>query len=468
MSKSESIELSDPRFSPEALTRRYFGDSPLAVAQESGRGRFVVCTKPIAAGSKICDAMPYVYSIEDELKTIACAHCLKPSIESMQAVFSQTISSVDAVLINERLDAGENIYEIEADMEEQRKSRELANGGGNEEVSFADAFEGLESNFGAPITESIAEPGISSSINQWNISCNVCQQVFYCSEGCKLENAKFHQLMCPALTKLRHKQWPYADITMARMIIAIMARRHMEMEVEGRKMEKSDYLASVMGGRQHCSTESVAREETSRFEFDVMSLVSNEAQILSKTLTRRRPLVSFLRKLSNRHHHLTIGDPSKFVSLIGKIDQNTFGVRYDRNLSYAFALVPAMSYFNHSCAPNVCVIQHNTVVNIYALRDIEPGEEVAISYIETNRPTKDRRRCLQAEYNFYCRCLRCNTAPTESMAYDDFVERYSCKTKSCDGKGLLIPLTDTEENISLGVKACNICQSTKIIKRERQ
>lgn len=465
MSKVDSAELSDPRFSAEALTKRYFGNSSLAVAQESGRGRFVVCTKAIKAGSKICDALPYVYSIEDELKTIACAHCLKPSIESMAAVFSQTIASVDAVIINERLEAGENIHEIEREMEEQRIAREQPLGDSADDVPFADAFENMESNYGASTDTSSGQSPSPSPITNWTISCDACQMVYYCSEACKVENTHFHQLMCPSLTKLRHMSWVYADVTMARMVIAIMARRFLENESEAGNIDKNEYLASVVGGKQHCSGDSVARDESSRFEFDVMSLVSNEAQILQKTLSRRRSLVSFLNKIPTRDERLTLGDSNRMVSLIGKIDQNTFGVRYDRNLSYAFALVPAMSYFNHSCAPNVCVIQHNTVVNIYALRDIEVGEEVAISYIETNRPTKDRRRCLQAEYNFYCRCSRCNAAPVENASYDDFVERYCCKTKSCDGKGLLIPLVDTEEDLAQELRACNICQSTKIIKR---
>lgn len=460
MSKTESAELSDPRFSSEALTKRYFGDSSLAVSQESGRGRFVVCTKPIKAGAKVCDALPYVYSVEDELKTIACAHCLKPSIESMAAVFSQTIASVDAVIINERLDAGENIYEITQELEEQRKSREVAMGVSSDDIPFSDAFENMESNFGALTGDSSGPTPDNPSINQWHISCDTCQQVYYCSEDCKTENSKFHELMCPSLTTLRTFSWSYADFTMARMIIAIMARRHLELEVEKGNIKQSDFLPSVVGGRQNCTPDSVERDQQSQYEFDVLSLVSNEAQILQKTLSKRRSLVSFLNKITAKNEHLTLGAPGRVVSLIGKIDQNTFGVRYDRNLSYAFALVPAMSYFNHSCSPNVCVIQHNTVVNIYALRDIEPGEEVAISYIETNRPTKDRRQCLQIEYNFYCRCPRCNAPPMDTAGHDDFVERYGCKTKSCDGKGLLIPLVDNE-----GQKACNICQSTQIIKR---
>jgi SET and MYND domain-containing protein len=463
MSAKESHELRDPRFGPEALTKRYFGGSSLAIQQEIGRGRYVVATRRIPAGSVVMDALPYAFAVEDELKSIACAHCLKPSIETMAAIASSSIASVDAVLFNERLEAGEDFRVIQQELMDCLQQRSEVQSTVEEDVPLDIAMATLENNVtdselqASPSTENVSDP---SSTATWSIHCDQCQQVYYCSEACAEQNTEIHKYQCGPLAKLRRQSWIPADLTMARTIIHTLAKRHMESIHTAESANTSNALVPC-GGWANASD--FAREQYAAFtfDFDVMSLVSNERDIAAKTLARRRPLVQFLKRIGEKFPALAVGDTTMIVQLIGKIDQNTFGVRFDRNLSYAFGLFPNMSYFNHTCAPNVCVIQHNTVLNIMAMRDIEAGEEVGISYIETNRNTKDRRKCLQVEYNFYCRCSRCNAPPTNT-AEDDFVQRYVCKNRSCDGKGLLIPLPGSSGPEDT---ACNICQSTLIIKR---
>lgn len=496
MAHKESAELQDERYRASVLTERYFGDFPLEVRQEIGRGRYVVAKRSIKGGDIVCDALPYVHAVEDELKDVACAHCLKPALESFSSVFSSSIGSVDAVLYNERIDAGEDFAIIQQELTERARIMQEANDAlddGFEAISFAEAFENMElQNLSSP-SHNPSQSHTKCEPKPWSIHCEECQQVWYCSEPCRLQNSKLHALICRALVKLRQVKWNYSDMTMARLVIQIMAKRHLEMiaqtgkdemKVEGENNEEfkenlkesgenndkfnlEDSFLSCVGGIEHSSESARKNASFMTFEFDVLSLVSNERDIAPKTFSRRRPLVAFLKKLSEKFEALQLGDSSLIVPLIGKIDQNTFGVRFDRNLSYAFGLFPTMSYFNHTCAPNVCVIQHNTALNIMAMRDIEVGEEVAISYIEVNRATKDRRKCLQAEYNFFCRCTRCNAPPTNTDLVDDFVETYVCKNKTCDGKGLLIPL---KQPVTVGAKtinaACNICQSTLIIKRK--
>lgn len=54
-------------------------------------------------------------------------------------------------------------------------------------------------------------------------------------------------------------------------------------------------------------------------------------------------------------------------------------------------LFPTASYFNHSCDSNVRVVQTGTLLTFTARRDISQGEELCISYIDTNIPMKVRR-----------------------------------------------------------------------------
>lgn len=318
-------------------------------------------------------------------------------------------------------------------------------------------------------------------VTPWTIFCGACEQVWYCSEECARADRPLHELQCAALRKLRGVSWAAFDRTMARTILHLLAHRHFDPQpasaantaapsssasTSDKDPQPSSESSSPRRLERHCGCTEYASEsarkqlETFTFDFDVMSLVSNEHDIMSKTMVQRKALVRFIKSVGNRNPVLQLPDMASIVRLIGKVDQNTFGVRYDRNLSYAFGVFPSMSYFNHSCAPNIAVIQTNTALKMLALRDIDAGEEVAISYIETDRPKLARRKCLQAEYNFTCCCPRCNIPPSNTLR-DDFVHRYVCPNPMCDGKGLLIPILDSSSGQVIS-SACNICQSDEL------
>jgi hypothetical protein len=95
---------------------------------------------------------------------------------------------------------------------------------------------------------------------------------------------------------------------------------------------------------------------------------------------------------------------------------------------------------NHSCDPNCCqthsfikasssigtaVDSPEPTLCIRAVRDIEPDEELTISYIDTGKPTWWRREELFTSYNFICQCNRC--------ARLDLLECYACPVPSCGG-----------------------------------
>lgn len=68
------------------------------------------------------------------------------------------------------------------------------------------------------------------------------------------------------------------------------------------------------------------------------------------------------------------------------------------------------SAVNHSCEPNAALLKRpgvrDSTTAVLALRDIAPGEEVTISYIDESAPLEERRADL-ADYQFVCRCARC-------------------------------------------------------------
>ncbi|KAF4609886.1 hypothetical protein D9613_010691 [Agrocybe pediades] len=66
------------------------------------------------------------------------------------------------------------------------------------------------------------------------------------------------------------------------------------------------------------------------------------------------------------------------------------------------------SYFNHDCSPNLKKDRVGRAIQFRALRDILPGEEMCISYIDEDCPDpKERSRQLEQDWFFACCCSKC-------------------------------------------------------------
>ena len=77
---------------------------------------------------------------------------------------------------------------------------------------------------------------------------------------------------------------------------------------------------------------------------------------------------------------------------------------------------------NHSCCPNAffhTAREHTTgraVATLYALRPLDSGEEVCISYVDGQTllaPMFVRRRIIQNQFGFLCVCSRCREEESE-------------------------------------------------------
>ncbi|KIK97955.1 hypothetical protein PAXRUDRAFT_824421 [Paxillus rubicundulus Ve08.2h10] len=88
---------------------------------------------------------------------------------------------------------------------------------------------------------------------------------------------------------------------------------------------------------------------------------------------------------------------------------NSFGIwdgdRRDEMMGWGIWV--SASYFNHSCTPSVQKVRQGRVLHLETTREIQAGEELCISYIETDLPVAERRRELEESWFFTCRCYRC-------------------------------------------------------------
>ncbi|KAG0329159.1 SET and MYND domain-containing protein 3 [Dissophora globulifera] len=102
---------------------------------------------------------------------------------------------------------------------------------------------------------------------------------------------------------------------------------------------------------------------------------------------------------------------------------------YRKLASYAFSItnmqtttavgvalyIQCMPFMNHSCIPNCIYIFKGSRVECRVIRDIQPGEEMTISYIDQIGMTKERQRQLKSQYHFTCDCPLCRYFPANPL-----------------------------------------------------
>ncbi|PKS12359.1 hypothetical protein jhhlp_001659 [Lomentospora prolificans] len=96
------------------------------------------------------------------------------------------------------------------------------------------------------------------------------------------------------------------------------------------------------------------------------------------------------------------------------VQTNVFTREYEGENHHV--LYPIVSRINHSCKPNSFLrySTHGLTVGIAAFHDIQPGEEITISYISPVDTTENRRHRLQSHWGFTCTCPLCTSHTTDS------------------------------------------------------
>ncbi|KAI0447022.1 hypothetical protein F4803DRAFT_575998 [Xylaria telfairii] len=90
---------------------------------------------------------------------------------------------------------------------------------------------------------------------------------------------------------------------------------------------------------------------------------------------------------------------------------------YDDGLHYGN--FPEVSIFNHDCRPNLAFfIDQNLTHYTHAIRDIEPGEELTISYLDALQARSVRQERTRNSLGFSCGCPHCALPKKESDASD--------------------------------------------------
>lgn len=83
-------------------------------------------------------------------------------------------------------------------------------------------------------------------------------------------------------------------------------------------------------------------------------------------------------------------------------------------------LFPEIAMMNHDCRPNAAYFWDEELLThyVHAIRDIYPGEEITITYIDNEKDRETRMRRLEKNWGFKCSCAAC-TAHAHLAAESD-------------------------------------------------
>ncbi|KAM8846069.1 N-lysine methyltransferase SMYD2-B isoform 1-T1 [Synchiropus picturatus] len=211
--------------------------------------------------------------------------------------------------------------------------------------------------------------------------CGKCKKAFYCNATCQKGDWAMHKLECSAMTAFGEKWCPSE---MSRLVARILARK---------KTQKGPCLSEriLRVDEMQSHVEDVDNEKREMSEADIAGL----CQFYSK--------------------NLDLPDHKELLTLFSQVACNGFTVE-DEELSHiGTAVYPDVALINHSCLPSVIITYKGTCAEVRAVKDMEPGDEVLISYIDLLYPTDDRNNRLRESYYFSCDCPECHTRSQDKV-----------------------------------------------------
>ncbi|KAG0057373.1 SET and MYND domain-containing protein 3 [Gryganskiella cystojenkinii] len=172
------------------------------------------------------------------------------------------------------------------------------------------------------------------------------------------------------------------------------------------------YLNSYENERAEVSTTKQSLDESSQFA-KIMAVV------MSCVLTPKEDRHAFLKgasELTGPSIASPAGDGG--FDLIRKLDSYGFVItNLETTAAVGLALyVQCMPFLNHSCVPNCIYTFKGSRVECRVIREVQPGEELTISYVDQVGSTKERQRQLKDQYRFLCRCPLCRYFPANPLA----------------------------------------------------
>ncbi|KAG1733445.1 hypothetical protein EDB19DRAFT_1222044 [Suillus lakei] len=244
----------------------------------------------------------------------------------------------------------------------------------------------------------------AAASNSGLLRCTGCRTVWYCNTTCQTNDWSLHRLECPALRKWA-KSAPSKNLSVPSDAVRCLGRILWQKKKEGFDSSWSKEIDALQSHRHSLHPR----------------VVENNTH-LAHSLVRYLGLSS-----PGDLSEFGISSAGDLADLISKFVTNTFALTSPSLTPVGVSVSPLVALFNHSCDPRAVIVfprssRHpveEPQMQVIALRDISPNEEILTSYIDTTLPRSLRQATLKETYDFTCQCELCHDGnkidPRESI-----------------------------------------------------
>ncbi|KAG2035155.1 hypothetical protein BDR03DRAFT_868689 [Suillus americanus] len=233
----------------------------------------------------------------------------------------------------------------------------------------------------------------AAASNSGLLRCTGCHTVRYCNTTCQTNDWSFHRLECSALRKWA-KSAPSKNVSVPSDAVRCLGRILWQKKKEGFDSSWSKEIDALQSHRH-----------------------SLHPRVVENNTHLAHSLVRYLGLSSpgelSEFGILSAGD---LADLISRFVTNTFALTSPSLTPVGVSVSPLVALFNHSCDPGAVIVFPRSSRNpaeepqmqVIALRDISPNEEILTSYIDTTLPRSLRQAALKETYDFTCQCELCH------------------------------------------------------------